>query len=621
MKAAEPPEETRESSTLSARLGALAVALSRERNPLDGLPGHLRKLCHEIGFSTAAMLVLSSTEEGVAEPILAQFGPLELDIRPLLELTPIRPDYLQPPAGPGLLVAPIRFGDQLVALLVMTHQGTLTLPDGFMEGLTSYGNVVGPTIERAVLRHRLAESEKLLHARSLGEMRAVKAVETANEKRREAEGRLLHAAFHDALTGLPNRSLFMDRLSHAIRRAERHPSVVFGILCVGVDRFKVVNDSLGHGAGDQMLKSLSDRLRTAVRPSDTLARMGGDVFSILLEDIGSLRRANRVANRIHEELGRAFILDGQELFATTGIGIALSTGQREAGELLRNAELALHRAKQRGRGEMEVFDLEMHSSAMALLSLETDLRKGLDRQEFRVHYQPLYRLSDMSLSGFEALVRWQHPERGLLAPGAFLEVAEESGLIVQLGDWVLKESCRQLAQWIKQIGVSDDFSINVNVSDSQIHRPGLAAEVFQAIDDSGLDRKRISLEITENLVMEHAGKAFEVLEELNEGGLRLHLDDFGTGYSSLSYLRRLPLHSLKIDRSFVNKIDDDRQDLAVVQAIVMMAKSLGLAVTAEGIETQKQLDVIRELGCEFGQGYFFDKPLPSAQATDLINKN
>jgi len=549
---------------------------------------------------------------------LAATEQFDLNISPLLSLPPSQPDFSCSRGGPRLLLSPISFGGQSIALLVLTDTKDETLSPEAMEAISAYGQLVGPTIERAILLYRLAENERLLAARSLGEMRAVKAVETANVKRREAEDKLLHAAFHDSLTGLPNRSLFMDRLSHAIRRAERQKSMMFAVLCVGVDRFKVVNDSLGHTAGDQLLNSVSERLRRALRPADTLARIGGDVFSVLLEDIGSLRRANRVAERIQSELGRAFVLDGQDLFASSGIGIALSSAQLDAGELLRNAELALHRAKQRGRGEKEVFDLEMHSSAMALLSLETDLRKGLEREEFRVHYQPLYRLGDLSLSGFEALVRWEHPSRGLLAPGAFLEVAEESGLIVQLGEWVLKESCRQLAEWMKLPGVSKDLTINVNVSDRQIHRPGLCSEVLATIDSSGLERSHIALEITENLVMEHAGKASEVLQKLNEGGLRLHLDDFGTGYSSLSYLRHLPLHCLKIDRSFVNKIDDDRQDLAVVQAIVMMAKSLSLKVTAEGIETQTQLEVIRELGCEFGQGYFFDKPLPANQAVDLI---
>jgi len=384
----------------------------------------------------------------------------------------------------------------------------------------------------------------------------------------------------------------------------------------------VFNDSLGHSIGDQMLVSISERLQRAIRPSDTLARLGGDVFIILLEDIGNLRRANRVTERIQNELSRVFMLDGKDLFASTGIGIALSTGQRDASELLHNAELALHRAKQRGRGETEVFDLKMHSAAIALLELETDLRKGIEREEFRVHYQPLYRLNgDLVLHGFEALVRWEHPRRGLLAPAAFLEVAEESGLIVPLGEWVLKESCRQLAEWTKLPGVSETLSVNVNISDRQIHRPELTAAVFSAIDNSGLDRTRIALEITENLVMEHSSGAAEVLCALNEGGLALHLDDFGTGYSSLSYLRRLPLHCLKIDRSFISKIDNDREDMAVVQAIVMLAKSLGLTVTAEGIETQKQLDIVRQLGCEYGQGYFFDKPLPAIEATELLTKS
>jgi len=534
----------------------------------------------------------------------------------------MQPEFSSPKDGPALLIIPISFGGHTIAVIACVDPSAAPPTPEELSAMASYGQIVAPTMERALLRHQLAENERLLHARSMGEMRAVKAVKTANEMRREAEGKLLHAAFHDALTGLPNRALFMDRLAHAMRRTQRQQDVVFAILCVGVDRFKVVNDSLGHSVGDRMLVSISERLQRAIRPSDTLARLGGDVFTILLEDIGSLRRANRVTERIQNELSQAFQLEGKELFSTTGIGIALSTGQRDAGNMLHNAELALHRAKQRGRGETEVFDLNMHSAAIALLELETDLRKGLEREEFRVHYQPLYRLDEkLGLSGFEALVRWQHPNRGLLAPGAFLEVAEESGLIVPLGEWVLKETCRQLAEWTKLSGVSDSLSVSVNISDQQIHRPELVAEVFAAIDGSGLNRNRIALEITENLVMDQTSGATEVLRELQEGGLDLHLDDFGTGYSSLSYLRRLPLHCLKIDRSFVSKIDKDREDMAVVQAIVMLAKSLGLIVTAEGIETERQLDIVRQLGCDLGQGYLFDKPLPADEATDLLTRS
>jgi diguanylate cyclase (GGDEF)-like protein len=615
------PDDPSPNPSLRDQLGRLVGELSRLRNPLSNLSDHLRKLGEVLGFANVSLLALSSEDDELAEPVLAESGHLGIAIDALLELPPLQPEFSSPPGGPALLLIPISFDGHTTSLLACTDPGAHPPSAEDLAAMSTYGQGVAPTIERAILRHQLAENERLLHARSMGELRAVKAVKTANEMRREAEGKLLHAAFHDALTGLPNRSLFMDRLAHAIRRSERQKNVVFAILCVGIDRFKVVNDSLGHNIGDQMLVSISERLQRAIRPSDTLARLGGDVFTILLEDIGNLRRAHRVTERIQNELSRAFVLGDNELFATTGIGIALSTGQCEASELLHNAELALHRAKQRGRGEKEVFDLKMHSAAIALLELETDLRKGLERHEFRVHYQPLYRLDrGLELHGFEALVRWEHPSRGLLAPAAFLEVAEESGLIVPLDDWVLRESCRQLAQWSELRGVSDKLSVNVNISDRQIHRPGLSADVFSTIDASGLDRSRVALEITENLVMEQGSRAADVLRELNEGGLHLHLDDFGTGYSSLSYLRRLPLHCLKIDRSFISKIDDNREDMAVVQAIVMLAKSLGLTVTAEGVETQKQLDIVRQLGCEFGQGYFLDKPLPADQATDLLTQ-
>ncbi|MEE2828443.1 MAG: bifunctional diguanylate cyclase/phosphodiesterase [Myxococcota bacterium] len=599
-------------------LRRLLADLSKARNPLVYLEVHLRDLAKVLGYPCAALYLVPETDEEHVSDAIARWGDIDLEPEALVALPPLKPEFVGGVASPALLLVPIVFGDQAIAIIALTGMGLEPPSQARLLELEDYGRLVAPSIERAALRHRLGESEKLLHARSLGEMRAVRAVQTANTMRQEAEEKLLHAAFHDTLTGLANRTLFMDRLAHALRRAERSPGMLFGILCIGVDRFKVINDSLGHSAGDEILLSVARRLERTIRPSDTLARLGGDEFTVLLEDIGNLRRANRVRERIQSALERAFPLDNQEIVITASVGIALSTGPREAGDLLRDAELAMHRAKARGRGETEVFDVEMHSSAMALLELETDLRGGLERNEFRVYYQPVYELATNSLQGFEALVRWEHPRRGLLAPGAFLEVAEESGLIVPLGSWVLQETCRQLAEWVTIPNAPDGLSVSVNLSDRQMHRPNLPQEIFEVIDASGLPRERVALEITENLMMEHADQAEAALSRLNEGGIHLHLDDFGTGYSSLSYLRRLPLNTLKIDRSFVSRIGAEREDRAVVQAIVMLARGLNLSVIAEGIETEAQLQVIKDLGCEFGQGYFFARPLPPDQASELV---
>ena len=438
-------------------------------------------------------------------------------------------------------------------------------------------------------------------------------------RQKEVEEQLLHQAFHDALTDLPNRSLFMDRLTHALRRLNRKPDATLGLLFLDIDRFKVVNDSLGHSLGDELLRAVARRLERSVRPGDTVARLGGDEFTILVEDIESVEGAIRVADRIQIALSEPFELLDHRVYASASIGIAMRTpGYQEPEELLRDADLAMYRAKSRGRNRHEIFTPQMHSRAVKLMELESALRQALDRNEFRLHYQPIVDLSDGRLEGFEALIRWEHPDRGLVSPADFLPIAEESGLIVPIGEWVLREACRQAHEWSLLSDAASKLHMSVNLSGRQLMSPTIIDDIRTTLRDSGVDPALLTLEITENVVMEQAAEATVLLRRLKDLGVRLHMDDFGTGYSSLSYLRRFPLDTLKIDRSFVNDMAASPDDAAIVRAIITLAHTLKLDVIAEGIEQEDQIGPLRALGCRLGQGYHFSRPLAANAAGDLV---
>ena len=440
-------------------------------------------------------------------------------------------------------------------------------------------------------------------------------------RQKEVEEQLLHQAFHDGLTGLPNRALFMDRLTHALRRLDRKPDATLGLLFLDVDRFKVVNDSLGHSLGDELLRAVARRIQRSVRPGDTVARLGGDEFTILVEDVEGVEGVIRVSDRIQAALAEPFDLATHRVFASASVGVVMRTpGYREPEELLRDADLAMYRAKNRGRNRHEVFTPQMHSRAMKLMELESALRGALERDEFRLHYQPIVKLSDGSLEGFEALIRWEHPTRGLVSPADFLPVAEESGLIVPIGEWVLREACRQAAEWSLLSPEAARLHMSVNLSGRQLMSPTLIEDVRSALQDSGLDPALLTLEITENVVMEQAAEATELLQRIKDLGVRLHMDDFGTGYSSLAYLRRFPLDTLKIDRSFVNDMSADNDDGAIVRAIITLAHTLKLDVIAEGIEQPEQIEQLRALGCRHGQGYHFSRPLPADDAAQWVRR-
>ena len=428
---------------------------------------------------------------------------------------------------------------------------------------------------------------------------------------------LARQAFRDPLTSLPNRALFVDRLAHALTRTERRGELL-AVLFLDLDRFKVINDSLGHSVGDQLLVGISQRLAVCLRPEDTIARLGGDEFAILLEDVKDASAAAAVAERLGAELQRPFVFEGRELFVTVSIGIALTISRRMTPEdILREADLAMYHAKARGKARHEVFDKSMNKPAQDRLGLELDLRHAITRGDFTLHYQPVVALDSGLITEVEALVRWKHPERGLLFPADFVALTEETGLIVPLGRWIITEACRQLQEW-RAAGVVTPLVMSVNLSARQLQHLHLVDDVAHALEETRIDPGALRLEITETVVMQEAPSTLAKLEALKKLGVRLAIDDFGTGYSSLGYLKRFPVDTLKIDRSFVNGIGRDVEDTAIVRAVITVAKSLGLAVTAEGIENDAQLTELRALGCDRGQGYLFAKPISGDRIPELL---
>jgi diguanylate cyclase (GGDEF)-like protein/PAS domain S-box-containing protein len=447
-----------------------------------------------------------------------------------------------------------------------------------------------------------------------GDATRVAGSQTDITERKLAIDRLTHDAFHDALTGLPNRALFMDRLGRLMERSRRHSGHQFAVLFLDLDRFKVVNDSLGHAAGDQLLISVAERLCTALRTTDTVARLGGDEFTILLE-IDHLADAVRAAERIQEELRLPFRVGEHEIFTTASIGIALSaTGYERPHDVLRDADIAMYRAKSRGRGIHEVFDKTMHDRAVKLLTFETELRRSIERGELRVFYQPIVALDSAKVMGFEALLRWQRGDE-LVAADEIVPIAEETGLILPIGRWVLRQSLRQLAEW------PDSLHMHVNLSAKQFLQPDLLDQVAEALADSGVAAERLHLEVTESVVIDNAEAAAALLKRLRATGVGISLDDFGTGYSSLSSLRQFPFDTLKIDRSFISTNGDRRRheiDDEIVRTISNLARILGMDVTVEGLESADQVTRMRHLGIAYAQGFYFSPPVDAAGALAIL---
>jgi PAS domain S-box-containing protein len=455
-------------------------------------------------------------------------------------------------------------------------------------------------------------------------------------ERKRAEEMLAHNAFHDGLTDLPNRTLFLDRLQHALTLSKRHSNYKFAVLLIDVDQFRIINDSLGHTAGDELLIQIGQRLKNSVRRADTvsrprrrdvpemltnddsLARLGGDEFTILLDDIRDPIEAVRVAERVQSELAPPFEVNQQEIVISASIGIASSTSPHtQAEDLMRDADLAMYRAKRAGKARCEVSDTAMHANAMKRLRMETDLRKALDQKEFRVHYQPVVSLQTGKISGFEALTRWQRPE-GLLPPMEFIGVAEETGLIIPMNRQLLSEACQHLRSWQSEFPASPSLTMSVNITAKEFAQPDLANEIRRSLQQTGVDPGCLQLEIVEKIAMEDAEQSGLVLAELKALGVSLSIDDFGTGYSSLSRLRQIPVDTLKIDRAFIMHMDSDAESREIVRTIIMLAHNLGLTVVAEGTETKEHIDLLKQLGCEMAQGYFYSRPADGQAMARLL---
>jgi diguanylate cyclase (GGDEF)-like protein len=433
----------------------------------------------------------------------------------------------------------------------------------------------------------------------------------------ERDKHLRYLAGTDPLTGLPNRTLFLNHLEQGLARAERWPRPV-GVLFLDLDNFKVINDSLGHQGGDLLLVEIARRIRGCVRDNDTVARLGGDEFTVLVEDIEGVDEATALAERVAVTLRQPVRLGEREIFVSASVGVALSRPGKDGPEsLLRNADMAMYQAKANGKARHAVFDQSMEARALARLELETDLRHALERDELRVYYQPITALADGHIAEMEALIRWEHPVRGMISPDEFIPIAEETGLIVALGQWVLEMACRQGAAW-REAYPQEPPVMSVNLSGRQFQHPSLVADIGHALLQSGLAPSALKLEITESVIMHDAEATILALHQLKQLGIQLAIDDFGTGYSSLSYLKRFRVDTLKVDRSFVNGLGRDSMDTAIVQSVVALAKALHLDVTAEGIETQAQRSELLALGCDRGQGYLFAKPLPAHEMDMLL---
>jgi PAS domain S-box-containing protein len=458
-------------------------------------------------------------------------------------------------------------------------------------------------------------------------------------ERKRAEEMLVHNAFHDGLTNLPNRALFLDRLQHALTLSKKHSNYFFAVLLIDIDEFKIINDSLGHSAGDELLIQIGQRLRESVRRADTvsrprdsgvsnprnsddtLARLGGDEFTILLDDIRDPIEAIRVAGRLQAELAAPFSVNEQKIVISASIGISSSASPHmNAEDLVRDADIAMYRAKRTGKARCEVFDTAMHASAVKRLRLETDLRKALDQNEFRVYYQPIVSLQTGKITGFEALTRWEHPD-GIRSPLEFIPVAEETGLIIPMNRLLLREACKDLQAWQAEFPTDPPLTMSVNITPREFAQPDLAYEISKTLEQLNFEPNCLRLEIVETIAMGDEEKSGRALAQLKDIGVHLSIDDFGTGYSSLSRLRRIPVDTLKIDRAFIMNMDTDAENREIVKTIIMLAHNLGLKVVAEGTETEKHINQLRELHCEMAQGYFYSRPADNLSMVKLLASN
>jgi diguanylate cyclase (GGDEF)-like protein len=498
---------------------------------------------------------------------------------------------------------------------------------GFAQLALGVGVIIALVIIRQVLT--LRENDRLLgqlqqaigqvqlQAADLEKTNRVLQIEVA--ERKHAEEQLAYDVLHDMLTGLPNRTLFVDRLERAIEYTRRRADCPFSVLFLDLDYFKVINDSLGHSVGDRLLISIARRLEDCLRASDTVARLGGDEFVILLDNTLQDNAVILVANRIQEELRKVFIISGHNIYITTSIGIVPSVqGYERPEDLMRDADLAMYHAKAQGKARSEIFNANMRTQAISRLELENELRHALEHGEFLLHYQPIVDLRSSRIIGFEALLRWQHPRRGLLPPAEFLTIAEESGLILPIGHWVLHEACSQVKKWQQNFSQMNNMTINVNIAGKQFAQPDFVEQIQNVLAETGLSPESLKLEIIESVLIDNYAAANGKFSRLNEIGVQLEIDDFGTGYSSLGYLQHFPIHTIKIDRSFVKEMGGGNKASELVRAMVSMAHELGMDTTAEGVETEEQLNELKNLTCQYGQGYLLSRPVAPLSVERLL---
>ncbi len=464
----------------------------------------------------------------------------------------------------------------------------------------------------------VAQKELVLRSADLEKVNGLLLKE--NSERKKTEELLARRAFHDSLTDLPNRALFMDHLQGALQRRQRNPDHKFAVFFLDVDRFKVINDGLGHFIGDQLLIMVAQRLKKSMRAVDTVARFGGDEFAILVEDVGGIDQVRHLSERLREEMGPPFSIGGHEILVTVSVGIVLSEEGEywRTDELLRDADIAMYDAKAKGRARHVIFDSEMHAEAAKMIRLETELQRAVEKNEFIIHYQPIIRMEGNEIIGFEALVRWQHPERGLIPPPDFITAAEESGLIIPIGEWVVREACRQMRQWQKQFPGYENLTISVNISGKVFSQPNFYEVIENILRETGLEPSKLRLEIVESMLIEHPEIATDILKRLQKLNVRFDIDDFGTGYSALNYLRHFPINGLKIDRSFIEALPSDKNNAEIVKVIIALARALNMDVIAEGIETTEQMELFRDMRGEYAQGFYIFRPMDSTAVESIL---
>lgn len=589
---------------------------------------------HELKINEHQLVVGSKSLIGLAtstrEPAIVQ----EVTKDPMHLKNPMLPDTR------AEAVIPLMIGDAVVGALDVQSKTAGVFSNWDITTLTTIANQFAIAVQnirlytiaqQEVVERRRAEQalqftkealEIEVNARTAELSQANEQLKSELLERKNAEEKLVYNVLHDPLTNLPNRVLFMNRLQNAMERAKRHRDYKFAVLYLDLDRFKVVNDSLGHNIGDLLLIESAKRIAVCLRGEDTVARLGGDEFVILLEDVKDPMDATRVADRIQDDLALPCDLNGHKVFVSVSIGIILSEARYEQpGDILRDADIAMYRAKGQGRGRYEMFHAAMLAHAKTRLKLESELRKALERQEFIIHYQPIIELGTSQIVGFEALARWQHPTRGLVAPAEFIPTAEETGLIVPIGHWVLAEACRQICEWQIQFPSDLPLTISVNLSVRQCAQMDLVQKVAEVLQKTGLGAGNLKLELTESMIVEDTQSTAAMLSELRALGVQVQIDDFGTGYSSLGYLQRLPIDTLKIDRTFVSRIKKDGSGSEIVRTILALAHDMGMKVIAEGVETEEQLLKLKSMDCEYGQGFLFTKPLDSRMAGALLAKS